>query len=205
LITSPDEQPACSTTPGPPDSVAQADWTCGNVRFHHGQISCSYDWDSLAAAPEPVLVGLAASSFTEGSSAGATTPTTAEVTGFLRDYEQVRSDPFSDSEQRTAAAAVIWVLAYNARCEVSFLPLGDVLLAGRGCTPSRPTPTPTSTSAGDSAYANDVVGLSLTLAGLGPRLVHTPSESSGTQRSPAVHGSPCPTWDSAQTGPVAEP
>ena len=51
---------------GPPDAVAHADWTCGNVRFQDGQVSCSYDWDSLAAAPEPVLVGLAAGSFTEG-------------------------------------------------------------------------------------------------------------------------------------------
>ena len=45
---------------GPPDAVAHADWTCGNLRFHDGRVSCSYDWDSLAAAPEPVLVGLAA-------------------------------------------------------------------------------------------------------------------------------------------------
>jgi hypothetical protein len=115
---------------GPPDFVAHADWTCGNVRFHDGQVSASYDWDSLAAAPEPVLVGLAASSFTEGSTAGANTPTTAEATAFLRDFEQVRSHPFSQSEQRTAAAAVTWVLAYNARCEVSFLPPGGLPASG---------------------------------------------------------------------------
>jgi hypothetical protein len=42
----------------------------------------------------------------------------------LRDYEQVRSDPFREAEQRTAAAAVTWVLAYDARCQVSLLPLG---------------------------------------------------------------------------------
>jgi hypothetical protein len=107
---------------GPADAVAHADWTCGNLRFQHGRVSCSYDWDSLAAAPEPVLVGLAAGCFTEGSTAGATTPTAAEVIGFLRDYEQARSHPFRDAEQRTAAAAVTWVLAYNARCELSLLP-----------------------------------------------------------------------------------
>ena len=45
------------------------------------------------------------------------------MTGFLRDYEQVRS-PFSEAEQRIAAAAVTWVLAYNARCQLSFLPPG---------------------------------------------------------------------------------
>jgi hypothetical protein len=111
---------------GPPDCVAHADWTCGNVRFREGQVSSSYDWDSLAAAPEPVLVGLAASSFTQGSTTGATTPTIAELTAFLRDYEQVRSHPFGESEQRTAVAAVTWVLAYNARCEVSLLPHGGL-------------------------------------------------------------------------------
>lgn len=68
-----------------------------------------------------MLAGLAAGSFTEGSTEGATTPTTAEVTGFLRDDEQARSGPFSEAERRTAAAAVTWVLAYNARCELSLL------------------------------------------------------------------------------------
>lgn len=62
---------------GPPDLVGHADWTCGNLRFANGRVNASYDWDSLAAAPEPVLVGLAAASFTQGSSTGATTPTTA--------------------------------------------------------------------------------------------------------------------------------
>ena len=112
-----------SASAGPADAIGHADWTYGNVRFHLGQISCSYDWDSLAAAPEPVLAGLAAGSFTEGSTESATTPTTAEVTGCPRDYEQARSGAFSEAEQRTAAA-VTWVLADNARCELSFLPPG---------------------------------------------------------------------------------
>jgi hypothetical protein len=109
---------------GRPNAVAHADWTCGNLRFQHGRVSASYDWDSLAAAPEPVLVGLAAGCFTEGSTAGAITPATVEVIGFLRDYEEARSHPFSEAEQRTAAAAVTWLLAYNARCELSLLPPG---------------------------------------------------------------------------------
>ncbi|MDQ6742035.1 MAG: aminoglycoside phosphotransferase family protein [Candidatus Dormibacteraeota bacterium] len=114
----------------PPDAIAHGDWTCGNVHFKDSRVSSSYDWDSLAAAPEPVLVGLSASSFTSGSTAGATTPTPEEVTAFLRDYEELRSHPFDESEQRTAAAAVTWVLAYNARCQVSFLPRGGLLPGG---------------------------------------------------------------------------
>ena len=107
---------------GPRDAIAHADWTCGNVRFRNGQVSSSYDWDSLAAAPEPVLAGLAAGSFTSAGVAGANVPTPGEARAFLRDYDEVRSGPFSESQQRTAAAAVTWGLAYNARCAVSFLP-----------------------------------------------------------------------------------
>ena len=115
---------------GSSDLVGHADWTCGNLRFDNGRVSASYDWDSLAAAPEPVLVGLAAASFTQGSTTGATTPTTAEVTGFLQDHEQARSHSLSDTEQRTAAAAVTWVLAYNARCELSLLAPGEPPASG---------------------------------------------------------------------------
>lgn len=107
---------------GPPDAVAHADWCCGNLRFLDGAISASYDWDSLAAAPEAVIVGLSAGAFTSDGAVGADTPTPAEVAEFLRDYEEARSHPFSRAEQRNAAAAVMWVLAYNARCGVSFLP-----------------------------------------------------------------------------------
>jgi hypothetical protein len=107
---------------GPPDAIAHADWNCGNVRFRESQVSSSYDWDSFAAAPEAVLVGMSAASFTQGSTTGADAPTTAEVIAFVRDYEEVRSRPFSECEQRTAAAAVTWVLAYGARCTICFLP-----------------------------------------------------------------------------------
>jgi hypothetical protein len=106
---------------GPPEAIAHADWNCGNVRFRDGQVSASYDWDSLAAGPEAVLVGLAAGSFTQSSTSSPDAPSTAEVTGFFHDYEEVRSRALSESEQRTAAAAVTWVMSYNARCAVSFL------------------------------------------------------------------------------------
>ncbi len=106
---------------GPRDSIAHADWTCGNIRFRNGRIRSSYDWDSLAAASEPVLVAVAASSFTLCSNTHSSAPTTAEVTGFFRDYEEARSSAFNAAEQGIAAAAVSWVLAYNARCKVSSL------------------------------------------------------------------------------------
>ncbi len=69
-------------------------------------------------------MGLCAGSFTSGGTAGADTPTSAEMTAFLCDYEDLRPRPFSGPQQRTVAAAITWVLAYNARCEVSLLPTG---------------------------------------------------------------------------------
>lgn len=107
---------------GPPDAIAHADWCCGNLRFLDGTVSASYDWDSLAAGPEAVVVGLSAADFASGGAVCADAPTPAEVAAFLRDYEEARSHPFSPAEQRKAAAAVMWVLSYNARCGVSFLP-----------------------------------------------------------------------------------
>lgn len=110
----------------PPELIAHADWSCGNLRFHDGKVSSSYDWDSLAVAPEAVLVGLCAGGFTSGGGAGADTPTPDEMTAFLRDYEDVRADPFNEPQQKAAAAAITWVLAYNDRCEVSFMPPGGL-------------------------------------------------------------------------------
>ncbi len=107
------------------DTIAHVDWVCGNARFGGGQLTAGYDWDSLAAGSEAVLVGFSAGAFTEGSTAGDETPTPAEVTAFLRDYEDSRPRPFTAAEQQAAAAAATWVLAYNARCVVSFLPRGE--------------------------------------------------------------------------------
>ena len=115
---------------GPPELIAHADWSCGNLRFHGGKVSSSYDWDSLAVAPEAVLVGLCAGGFTSGGGAGADTPTPDEMTAFLRDYEDVRADPFNEPQQKAAAAAITWVLAYNGRCEASFMPPGGLPRVG---------------------------------------------------------------------------
>ncbi len=109
------------TRSGPGDAVAHADWACVNLRFAEGKVSAAYDWDSVAAAPEPVLAGLSGGSFTFGSTEGDHAPDVAEVMAFLRDYEFARGQPFTPLEQAVAAAAATWVLAYNARCEVAFL------------------------------------------------------------------------------------
>ncbi len=103
----------------PPDALGHSDWVCQNLRFNEGGVCAAYDWDSLLAESEPVLVGVVAGAYTEGSIAGAAAPTPEEVVAFLSDYEANRHAPFSKSDQVAAAAAATWVLAYNARCDLS--------------------------------------------------------------------------------------
>jgi Phosphotransferase enzyme family len=102
-----------------PDTIGHSDWVCQNLRFNQDRVSAAYDWDSLLAEAEPVLVGVVAGAYTEGSSAGADAPTPHEVVAFLADYEANRHAPFSKSDQAAATAAATWVLAYNARCGLS--------------------------------------------------------------------------------------
>jgi hypothetical protein len=108
----------------PPDAIGHSDWGCQNLRFTQDRVSTAYDWDSLLAETEPVLVGVVAGAYTEGSRAGANAPTPDEVVAFLVDYEAQRSAPFRQHGQVAAAAAATWVLAYNARCGLSAATLG---------------------------------------------------------------------------------
>jgi hypothetical protein len=108
----------------PPDAIGHSDWVCQNLRFTQDRVSAAYDWDSLLAEAEPVLVGVVAGAYTEGSRAGADAPTPEEVVAFLVDYEAQRLAPFSQNDQVAAAAAATWVLAYNARCGLSADTLG---------------------------------------------------------------------------------
>lgn len=125
----------------PPDAIGHSDWVCQNLRFTHARVSqngpdepvavsAAYDWDSLVAESEPVLVGIVAGAYTEGSRAGADAPTPQEVVAFLTDYEAHRHAPFSARDQTAATAAATWVLAYNARCGLSAATLGVLVSDG---------------------------------------------------------------------------
>ena len=102
-----------------PDAIGHSDLVCQNLRFNEDGVCAAYDWDSLLAESEPVLVGVVAGAYTEGSIAGAGAPTPQEAVAFLSDYEANRHAPFSKSDQAAATAAATWVLAYNARCGLS--------------------------------------------------------------------------------------
>jgi len=103
--------------------VGHRDWSVKNLRFtagHSGvpQVSAVYDWDALAVAREPEIVGMAAAAFTVTWTVpiARMLPTPAEMVAFIRDYEAA-GRPFTAAEWRTAAAAATYLLAYTARCE----------------------------------------------------------------------------------------
>jgi len=105
--------------PAAPEVIGHSDWSCGNVSFRDAEIVATFDWDSLIAHREPVLVGLSAGSFPDGGIGGPSAPTPDEVAAFLGDYSDAAEVAFTSQERDHATAASTWVLCYNARCEVS--------------------------------------------------------------------------------------
>lgn len=99
-----------------PPSLGHGDWGSGNFLFGDGKVTSVFDWDSLIVESEPVIVGMAAGSFTAG-----TAPRPDEVRSFLDEYERHRGSRFDPVERAVAVHAAVWVLAYNARCQVTFL------------------------------------------------------------------------------------
>lgn len=98
--------------------VGHTDWSARNMRMDEGRIAAVYDWDSVMLASEAVVVGTAAAHFARTwEPAGLPTPSPAESTAFVRDYEDARGQAFSASEVEAVAAGVTYARAYNARCE----------------------------------------------------------------------------------------
>ena len=60
--------------PTAPEVIGHSDWVCQNLRFSHGEVVASYDWDSLIGQSEAVLAGFGGGNYTEGSTAGAKAP-----------------------------------------------------------------------------------------------------------------------------------
>ena len=59
------------------------------------------------------------SCYTADSIHGSEAPAPDEARAFLIDYETARAERFSPGQQAAAAAAATWVMAYNARCQLS--------------------------------------------------------------------------------------
>lgn len=101
--------------------LGHADWRVEHLRFVGHEISAVYDWDSICVEREPVLVGSVAHAFTANwaTSGGRQFPSLREALAFAAAYEEARGAPFTHKEWRALRAALVYTMAYTARCEHS--------------------------------------------------------------------------------------
>ena len=105
---------ACSE----PLVVGHADWWSQNLRWTDHRLHVVFDWDSVTAQPEAIIVGAAAYQFAattfeiEGSAPAATA---SETERFLRAYEDARGKAWTPEQSQVAWSASIWVACYQAQ------------------------------------------------------------------------------------------
>ncbi len=104
--------------------IGHTDWGVKHFRYlPDGRVRIIYDWDSLALEKEPTIVGHAASYFTYTEFFNIERlPSREESQAFIADYEVARGKLFTPDERKTLDAAMIYGLAYGARCEHALKP-----------------------------------------------------------------------------------
>ena len=103
--------------------VGHADWYAGNTAVVGDRLVGVFDWE-LVADTEAVIAGFTASCYASSATGSGGLSSPQEATAFLQDYEAVRGQPFSDQERHAAAAAVAWILAFNARWQTALIAHG---------------------------------------------------------------------------------
>jgi hypothetical protein len=101
--------------------IGHFDWRVENLAFQDNALVAIYDWDSVFAAPEAVVVGNTAAQFTADwtSSEDDPLPNISEMRSFVSDYELARGATFDAAERDVLDAANLFLCAYGARCQHS--------------------------------------------------------------------------------------
>ena len=105
-----------------PPAIGHFDWRVENLGFDgDGGLCAIYDWDSVAEAPEAVIVGNGAASFSSDWSRRdvCPLPSLPEMRAFVADYERARGRVFDPVERELLDAANLYAAAYGARCQHS--------------------------------------------------------------------------------------
>ena len=98
---------------GVPSVVGHGDWEAQNLRWRDRTPWVVHDWDSVISAPEPVVVGLAASVWPCGAQPRAAT--VDESRAFIEAYQRAAGRGWSAGETGASWAAGLWVYAFNAK------------------------------------------------------------------------------------------
>jgi Ser/Thr protein kinase RdoA (MazF antagonist) len=101
----------------PAPVLGHGDWHSGNLRWTGNDLHVAFDWDSVVAAPETVLVGLAAAIY-PGTAAG-TEATVDETEEFLDAYGSARCRPLDAQEREEAWAAGLWTRSFDAKKQLA--------------------------------------------------------------------------------------
>ncbi len=88
--------------------IGHGDWYPENLRWHGNRLLVAYDWDSLIADSEAVIVGVAAAIYP-------TLATVTETEDFLVAYAAACKRPFSSDELHCCWAAGVWTRAFDAK------------------------------------------------------------------------------------------
>ncbi|MBQ0894572.1 phosphotransferase [Micromonospora sp. U56] len=93
--------------------IGHGDWEAQNLRWNGDEPLVVHDWDSVTAAPEAVVVGLAASVWPCGMAPRAAT--VPESAAFLDAYQRAAGRAWSAGEIQASWAAGLWVYAFNTK------------------------------------------------------------------------------------------
>jgi hypothetical protein len=93
--------------------IGHGDWEGQNLRWLGREAWVVHDWDSVVRAPEPVIVGLAASVWPCGAIPRAAT--VDESAAFVEAYQEASGRRFTADEIEATWAAGLWVYAFNTK------------------------------------------------------------------------------------------
>lgn len=93
--------------------IGHGDWHTANLRWADDGLLAAFDWDSVIAAPEPVLAGLAAAVFP--TTHAGTEATVDESAEFLAAYQEARARALSGDDLELAWAAGLWNRTFDAK------------------------------------------------------------------------------------------
>lgn len=97
-----------------PHVVGHGDWLPQNLRWTGDELFAVWDWDSLIAAPETSIAGVAAVTYVYGFAGVAAEATVEESEGFLDAYQAARGR-FTEDELGDAWAAALWNRSFCAK------------------------------------------------------------------------------------------
>jgi hypothetical protein len=99
--------------------AGHVDWESQNLRWNGLSPYSVDDWDSVATLSEPEIAGAAAAIFPSSADGRTVAATVGQTAAFLEAYRKARAVDWSAEQLEVCWAAGLWVLAFNAKKEVS--------------------------------------------------------------------------------------